>query len=1153
MLHCFGILLNCHSNNSYDIIRDKYTLVANLVTGLQLPSEEIQSEILYILYKFSILQCASKDIDEEDVLSAFGSKLLHQSLDALAKTENDSVRLNCIALLTILAQRRIFGNISKSENITLSSDEADNFMQTTDEIDGASLYVLFAEAIKGPLLSSDNQVQISTLHLIFHCLSCEEDPAKPIQVLVKENIVDHVFEILRLAECKDPMVNSCLQVLNLFSAAEQAFRQRMVVGFTSLIPVLRYVTEIPFHPAQSQTLKLICNCVSDFPGIVSPSYMEELVLVLTRMFERHTEGEIGMLPETFILACTTFTALLKTSSSHGILKLALSVEEASKHALLSCLSTFRKDPNQFLHSLYLLKEAYAYSLGEISSNNPSNMELCDCIMDICSSQLLPWFVTVLNEMDEESVLGIMETFHFILLQSSDSQATKWANTLVSASWFSLSFGCLGLFPTENMKLRTYLMLSSLVDVLLGQNIGKSIRDAALYLPSDPVDLLFLLGQKRSLDMGFSSCQSAVLLILHASSLYDDRLADEKLVLSSLEQFILANGSDFLHEIDSLMMMQLVNLYGRYRGVGMMNYQIPFSPEAERIMFHLLTEKEWDLSSCIIHLVSLKWLFQQEKISKQLSSQLLTFCRLNSGNRADIIVHKKHSQTFNVNNIAELVIAGDNYVAPLLVCLLLQLAKEEGQGNDIIAVVNLMATIINIFPPASEYFCLHGIGNGVQAVLYNSIHSSSEIFKPISLLVLSILSLVHSETLSRDEAWVTVTIKLMDFLITTLDVEGWNCEGLEVIGILSLVLHHSTNKVLLEAAKAIIFNTSLISSINSMIRTACSKGPALFNCDEKTGMGEALIYMLLLFYFSLRSLHAVLPEFVDWHHFVDQSNLMQQLSTITIQCTDLCRLMHFGPPTVKLVASYCVLEIFTRLTEQVNRKKEELECSMDYQIATRAILEGLVFHSDIRVARNCAFCLSMIIGWEKLGMQETRFIAENRWCRLIVEEMAMSLAVPCLASKSFTNHHKSAVYITVALLKLQNVPRWMGLVFNDCCISNIIDNLSASNVSSELIFLFRELSNNDFVNTKQIGTLKQTLQACRKHLHMHNAQCVHANTYPKKTVATPEDLGEVHEYLIHLMSSEFLPDTDSRGREVRDKRLLEEIELFFKAFAVSENI
>ena len=61
-----------------------------------------------------------------------------------------------------------------------------------------------------------------------------------------------------------------------------------------------------------------------------------------------------------------------------------------------------------------------------------------------------------------------------------------------------------------------------MDVLFGNDIGQPIRDAALHLPSDPVDLLFLLGQKSSHNLELSSCQSAVLLILYTSSLYDDR-------------------------------------------------------------------------------------------------------------------------------------------------------------------------------------------------------------------------------------------------------------------------------------------------------------------------------------------------------------------------------------------------------------------------------------------------------------------------------------------------------------------------------------------------------------------------------------------------------------------------------------------------------
>lgn len=66
------------------------------------------------------------------------------------------------------------------------------------------------------------------------------------------------------------------------------------------------------------------------------------------------------------------------------------------------------------------------------------------------------------------------------------------------------------------------MFSSIVDVLLGSDYGQPIRDAAPHLPSDPTDLLFLLGQKTSHNVELVCCQSAVLLILYISALYNDR-------------------------------------------------------------------------------------------------------------------------------------------------------------------------------------------------------------------------------------------------------------------------------------------------------------------------------------------------------------------------------------------------------------------------------------------------------------------------------------------------------------------------------------------------------------------------------------------------------------------------------------------------------
>ncbi|KAM3756392.1 hypothetical protein ACB098_02G108200 [Castanea mollissima] len=1146
-LHCLGVLLNCETNNLYAHIKDKYGLVSNLVAGLQLPSEEIKGEILFVLYKVSIFQYASEDGDGTDVLLAFCPKLLHLVVDALIKTQVDDVRLNCLALLTVFAQRGFFAKVNANEASSIILYEADNFMQEPEDgKDGPRLNIIFAEAIKGPLLSSDRQVQQSTLYLLFHYLSCEGASRQQTQVLVEENIADYVFEILRLSECKDPVVNSCIQVLDLLSTAEQAFKQRLLVGFATLIPVVHYVAEVPLHPVQSQTLKLIWNYVSDCLGMLSISQIEELVLALTGMLKKHAEGRMGMLPETFILVCSVFVALMKFSSPHGTPNLARPVQEASKHAVLACLDISEKHPGQLLHSLYLLKEAYLYGHEE-SFAKSCNMEIRNSVVDTCTTHLLPWVVTAINETEEEIILGVLETFHSLLLQDSDIQAMELAKTLVSTSWFSFSFGCLGLYPTEKMKCRVFLMLSSLVDVLLGNDSGQPIRDAALYLPCDPLDMLFLLGQKSSHNLELSSCQSAILVILYTSSLHDERLADEKSVLASLEQYLLVNSNDLQSgATDSLALMRVVNLYGLFRDLASMSSQIPYSLKAERILFQLLTENEWDLPCTIVHSVSLKWLFQQEKISKQLSYQVLQFCRSNISVGTDIIVHGRNDRVLNTQAFAELVATGDNYGATILVGLLIQLAKDEGQEHDIISVANLMQIIINIFPAASDQLCLHGIGKAIYTLYYDSSYASSPaILKATSVLSFNILSLVQPEILSDDEYWLAVTMKFMDYFNLSEVADRWNHQSLLVIGIFSLILYHSTNGILVETAKTIMYNTSLVSAINSMICAASFIGPALVDHDEGTSKGEILIFLLLLSYFSIRSLPVVLPGFMDWQKFFDPPNGIQPLSFIGIHCHDLCRLMHFGSPLVKLVASYSLLELLTRLSDQRYKMQLEVKCTMGYLMSVIAVLEGLIFNSDLRVALNCGLCLSMILGWEKLDMQKTTMIEKISWCRLIVEELALSLAAPCLASKSFINHHKPAIHVAVALLKLQKIPEWMRSIFDDTCISGIVKNLSASNLSTEIVFLFRELLNSEFLKTEQIAYLHRVLQECRKHKYADNTQDHRADKHMKKMATTPDDLEEVCEYLIHLMSSDSSLDMDSKGLHCGNKRLLEEIELFFR--------
>ena len=100
--------------------------------------------------------------------------------------------------MTVLAQRGFLENAYAVD--TISSYEESLTQENENGTDGwLPLTVLFAEAIKGPLLSSDSQVQTSTLNLLFYYMSWEGTSSENIQVLVEENIADYAFEVLRLS------------------------------------------------------------------------------------------------------------------------------------------------------------------------------------------------------------------------------------------------------------------------------------------------------------------------------------------------------------------------------------------------------------------------------------------------------------------------------------------------------------------------------------------------------------------------------------------------------------------------------------------------------------------------------------------------------------------------------------------------------------------------------------------------------------------------------------------------------------------------------------------------------------------------------------------------------------------------------------------
>lgn len=206
-----------------------------------------------------------------------------------------------------------------------------------------------------------------------------------------------------------------------------------------------------------------------------------------------------------------------------------------------------------------------------------------------------------------------------------------------------------------------------------------------------------------------------------------------------------------------MLTQVVFLYSLIRAAPI-SHRTAYSPEAEKKLFCLITEQEWDILKMGAHPLSLKWLFQQEAIVDSLLNQMLSFCRLYSTYTTQINFHATAFQIMDIPMIAELVASGGNNMALVLVSLL-RLAHEDSREDDVISVINVMAEILDICPGASNQFCLKGICDALHSV-YSSMHSSSVNFKICSFLVFKILSSANQKTIFVDGEWFSVTMKVL---------------------------------------------------------------------------------------------------------------------------------------------------------------------------------------------------------------------------------------------------------------------------------------------------------------------------------------------------------------------------------------------------------
>ncbi|KAG0455264.1 hypothetical protein HPP92_024556 [Vanilla planifolia] len=387
---------------------------------------------------------------------------------------------------------------------------------------------------------------------------------------------------------------------------------------------------------------------------------------------------------------------------------------------------------------------------------------------------------------------------------------------------------------------------------------------------------------------------------------------------------------------------------------------------------------------------------------------------------------------------------------------------------------------------------------------------------------------------------------MEFIKPKLGSPSWGQEEYLVLAIFCLILYHSRNQVFGEASKAILLNGALASLLNDIVQTACTRGPALLEQDEESEPIHRLAFILLLYFFSLNSFPAVLPEHLDWQELLQSSNDAPPLLILSIKCHDLCRFLHFGRSLLKLISSECLVGILGRITVQRERMHEELRCPFNYLQSMIAIIESLVLYEESSMANNCSICLSMIITWETLGLQDQVLVRNSKWFRMILEEFTMTLIAPSLASNYFKYKHKPASHIATALLNLEKEPQWMRSLFNITSISGIVKNLSVQNLTLEMVNLFRTLLSKRYLNEDHIECLNQLFQVYKRQVYKDISISKSAETLDKKFLSKECDTGKLCCFLVDLMLS-LGSNKDGDSKE----SVLKEIDRFSKELSTTQ--
>ncbi|MCO5562535.1 hypothetical protein L7F22_016162 [Adiantum nelumboides] len=159
------------------------------------------------------------------------------------------------------------------------------------------------------LSSMAQQSLVAAMQLLFYMCSPDKAFTNDFKILIEEDIMDYLFEILRVCENTPDVLVWSTRNLRMLSEVTDAFMQRFTLGLDTVNWILDHSTETSMHALQSDLLILIDLCLRNYPGAISRVSAERLLHIMTAIIKNYTGDSLGLEQEAFNSSCSVLFAL----------------------------------------------------------------------------------------------------------------------------------------------------------------------------------------------------------------------------------------------------------------------------------------------------------------------------------------------------------------------------------------------------------------------------------------------------------------------------------------------------------------------------------------------------------------------------------------------------------------------------------------------------------------------------------------------------------------------------------------------------------------------------------------------------------------------------------------------------------------------------